>query len=140
LSGVVAAILNDREIVINLGAEAGAMVGMKFRVFDRPAEVRDPNTKEILGTVRREKVRVKVVAVQNKLSIGRTYETYEVHEGGGGFDSLGWARLLKPPRVVTHVRTLRYDDSGLDYGPLEEDKSYVKVGDPVESFEESAEA
>ena len=99
----------------------------------------DPATGADLGIVRRDKVKVKVVDVQAKLSIARTYETYEVRTGGIdlGLSARMFSQLFESPKVVTRVRTLRYEDGGLGYTPLDETESCVKIGDPVELLEES---
>jgi len=137
LLGQVAAILNDRELVINIGEEAGVKTGMRFKVLDKPKLVKDPSTKEELGTVTREKIRVKVTEVHPKLSVARSYQTYEVNVGGRGF-SFAMGDMYTPPKYVTRVKTLRFKDSGLDYGPLDESGSFVKLGDPVELIPKDA--
>jgi len=128
ITGRVAAIINERELVINLGEKANIKIGMKFNVLDEPTVVKDPDTKEELDVIRRVKIRVKIVEVRPKCAIARTYETYTVNEGGT-FLSID---VFKPRRIATRVRTLRYDDSGLDYAPIDEASSFVKVGDIVE--------
>ncbi|MCK4828677.1 hypothetical protein KA005_73785 [bacterium] len=129
ITGKVAAIVNERELVINLGEKANIKIGMKFNVLDEPTVVKDPETKEELDVIRRVKIKVKIVEVRPKCAIARTYETYTVNEGGT-FPSL--TNLFKPRRITTRVRTLRYDDSGLDYAPIDETSSFVNVGDVVE--------
>ncbi len=138
LTGLVAGILNDRELVINIGEQAGVKVGMKFKVLDKEVLVKDPATGEELGTVQREKIRVKVFDVQPKLAMARTYETTQVNIGGIGPDLSIMRGILAPPQWVTRVRTLAYKDSGLDYAPLNEESSFVKVGDPIELVEEAS--
>src|SRR5687768_10988114 len=79
LEGKVAAIINERELVINIGANKGVRKGMKFKVLaGEVTEVRDPETDEVLGTIEQEKVQVRVIEVQNKLSVCRTFRTYTV--------------------------------------------------------------
>ena len=99
IEGKVAAIINSRELVINRGAVAGVQEGMKFKVMDHLLEITDPESNETLGSLEREKVRVKVSEVHPKFSIAMTYETYEVSEPSltGIFAS----------HRVTRVRTLQ---------------------------------
>lgn len=139
MSGLVAAIVNEREIVINLGESAGVKIGMEFRVLDIPRTVIDPQTGKDLGIIEREKIRVRVAEVRALLSIARTYETYRVNEGGTGI-SWGSMILPEPPKLVTRVKTLRYEDSGLGDQPFDEKSSFVKVGDHVEAVEEQSAA
>ena len=49
LEGQVAAILNEREMVINIGEDAGVKRDMIFRVLDKNVPVKDPKTGEVLG-------------------------------------------------------------------------------------------
>ena len=127
--------MNTRELVINKGKKDSVEVGMKFRILDKENKVFDPETKEELGMIQREKVRVKIVEVQEKISVGRTYETYEFKTSGSGmFSSASMLDLLNPPRIITKVKTLSFDenDTGTGYEPLNEERSYVKVGDDAE--------
>ena len=146
ITGKIAKILNDRELVLSIGKEAGVKDGMRFKVMDKPAVVKDPDTGAELGVIARDKVKVKIVEVRPKMSIARTYETYQTNVGGtgpdlstvlGGVTSLAiMSKMFQPPKIITRVRTLRTEESGLDYGPLEETHSFVKVGDPVELIPE----
>jgi hypothetical protein len=139
LTGRVAAILNSRELVINIGAEQGVELDMKFRVLDEVKTVINPDTGKEIGEVQREKIRVKIDEVKENISIGRTYETYDINIGGSsGFfsGSSDIFRSLTPPQWVTRVKTLAYSssDTGLDYKPLDESGSFVKIGDSVQQI------
>jgi hypothetical protein len=127
LEGRVATIVSVREVAINLGARDGVEPGMIFAILaGMPLEVRDPNTREPLGEIDREKVRVKATEVFDRFSICRTYETYETP------DLLGFASVLPSLAGTRQVRTLKIEDSEEDLPPpLSEEESYVKVGDRV---------
>lgn len=136
LEGRVAQILNAREVVINIGSAQNVQRGMKFAILaETPVEVIDPITDEVLDTIDREKVRVEVSEVRERISICRTFRTRTV---GGRSGILGNYLLdfieaqkmyeYEPPRKV--VETLRVEDSQFP-PPLEEDESYVKVNDRV---------
>lgn len=123
IEGKVAAILNERELIINKGAEAGVKEGMKFKIVEPKVDIKDPDTGEALGTLVHEKIRVGIVEVQPKFSKARTYETF--------VDYIEPPRLplLPPPPMlpVTRVRTLTptsFRDFLLSADP-------VKVGDLV---------
>jgi hypothetical protein len=127
VQGKVAAVLNERELAINVGSSGGVQLGMKFKILADVAEVRDPDTGEILGVVRREKVRVEAVRVLERMSICRTYRTVGLDMNAllafGKF-GIGGTR---------HPETLKAEDS--EYlPPLSEEQSYVKRGDPVEEL------
>ena len=130
IRGKVARVLNTREIAINVGVEDGVTVGMYFNVMDLQYEdIRDPDTDEVLGSIERPKVRVKIIHVQEKLSLATTYRKERVNTGGN-FISLGpFARSLMPPNWVTRYETLSKIEEHRDV--LDEEDSYVKAGDLV---------
>ena len=131
IRGKVARVLNTREIAINVGVKDGVTVGMYFNVMDLQYEdIRDPDTDEVLGSIERQKVRVKIIHVQEKLSLATTYRSKRVNTGGRDFLSLGpFARSLMPPNWVTRYETLSKIEK--NRGVLDEEDSYVKIGDPV---------
>lgn len=126
IQGKVATIINERDLVINKGSDAGVTEGMKFKVIEPDLDIRDPDTGEPLGSISREKIRVKIVEVKPKFSIGKTYETYVDY-----VESVAKLPSLLPPsrQPVTRVRTLR-TSSDTSYPP-DERYGFVKIGDPV---------
>jgi hypothetical protein len=130
IEGKVARILNARELVINRGSEAGVAPDMVFAVLQVEKDILDPDTKQTLGSLETVKIKVKVVEVQPKMSVCRTFETIQVNVGGKGIDIGGLGGLLTPPKWVTRVETLQYADSRAFEG-LGEKGSYVSVGDKV---------
>lgn len=131
IRGKVARVLNSREIAINVGSENGVSEGMYFHVLDPNREdILDPDTKEVLGSVERPKVKVKVVHVQDKLSVASTYRKSHVNIGGKGLSGGYFGRMLAtPPKWITKYETLKTDEA--TWEDLDEFHSYVKVGDPV---------
>ena len=133
LEGKVAGVLSERELTINIGFASGVVVGMNFKVLSAEQyEVYDPVSNELLGVVDREKVRVRVVDVQEKFSICKTYRKWTT--SGGSLYNLTSASLASiaamaaGPRTV--YETLKSEDSSLP-APLSEEESYVKRGDRV---------
>ncbi len=141
IEGKVARILNSRELAINIGQEQGVAVGMKFDVMDPKGEdILDPETGEILGSLRRAKVRVKVTRADERLSVARTFRSTRVNVGGAGFDArtLGaFQDLFKPAKWITKHETLATREKTWD--DLGAEESYVSVGDPVEQVIENEE-
>lgn len=133
IRGKVARILNSREIALTVGATSGVVIGMHFDVMDLKGEnITDPDTGELLGSIERPKVRVQVTQVQEKLSIASTYKKERVNIGGtGGFlAEVGLvSRALMPPKHIVKYQTLKTDEK--TWEDLDEEKSYVKTGDPV---------
>ncbi|MBA7485856.1 hypothetical protein ES707_21407 [subsurface metagenome] len=131
LRGKVARILDSRNLVINIGSQQGANIGMYFDVMDPKGEdIRDPDTNEILGSLERPKVRIRITDVQDKLSVASTYKKTTLNIGGKGTAiSFGFAEALMPPKWVTKYETLKTDEK--TWEDLSEEESRVKSGDPV---------
>lgn len=131
IRGSVAKILNSTQVVINRGSEQGVKHGMVFEILDKNAtKIEDPETGKVLGNIDRPKVEVKIVIVDKKLSIAETFKTRRVNRGGNGSSFAG---LFSPPNYVDERETLKSEDKAWE--DLPEEKSYVKVGDPVRLVE-----
>jgi hypothetical protein len=132
IQGRVAKILSSRELVINRGTADGVRIGMVFDVLDPEAEnIRDPETDEILGSVYRPKLPLKVSATEEHLAVARTFRSTRVNVGGiGGFGASGAvSKLFQPPEFVEHHETFKADDAAWEH--IDESQSFVKIGDPV---------
>ena len=129
ITGSVAQILNSRELVINRGEEHGVVPGMHFEVLAPEAEnIRDPDTNEMLGSVDRPKVVLRIVQVQPKLSVARTFRSRRRNVGGMSAFAV-FDRLFEPPRYVTEYDTLKTSER--TWADLDESESFVKTGDRV---------
>jgi hypothetical protein len=130
IRGLVAAILNRREVVLNVGSRQGVTENMTFAILDEEgAEIRDPETGEVLGSVELPKVLVRAVRVQDSLAVARTYRKTSKNVGGVGLRS-PLAGLFEPPDIVEDLELLEV--SGKTYQEERDPKaSVVKVGDPV---------
>lgn len=134
ITGRVASVASDRELIINRGAQHGVTEGMYFQVKGSPADVVDPESGEVIGTISKVKVIVRVDEVADKFCIARTFRTRRVNVGGRSTLGAGLSDILQPPRWETRVETLRRDK--LADAPISERESIVAVGDPVESTNE----
>jgi hypothetical protein len=137
IEGRVAQILNARELVINIGARHGVKRGMRFAVLsEKPMEIHDPETDEVLDIVDREKVRVEAAEVRDRITICRTYKTRLVSGGGALWTSISASmrlqQMYEPPQSV--VESLSVEDSQFPK-PLDPEDSYVKANDRVVSVE-----
>ncbi len=131
IRGKVARVLNSRELAINVGSKHGVVAGMYFDVLDPKGEdITDPDTGVVLGSIDRPKVRVKIVSVQDGLSVASTFKKKQVNVGGSGtLAGHGLSDLFLPPKYVTKYETLKTDEK--TWENLSESESYVKTGDPV---------
>lgn len=128
IEGRVAQILNARELVINIGSKEGVKERMKFAILaEKPIEVKDPSTNEVLDYIDREKVRVEASEVREKITICRTYR---IKRSGGTRINYGAAiaQLLEPAQDIPE--TLDAKSSSLPR-PLSPEESYVKINDRV---------
>jgi hypothetical protein len=74
IEGQVAQILTSQQLVINRGESDGVEVGMRFAILTpKGADVKDPNTGEILGSIEVAKTFVKIIGAKDRLSVGRTF-------------------------------------------------------------------
>lgn len=138
IRGKVARILNSREIAINVGWDDGVDRGMYFDVMDQNhEEIRDPDTQEVLGSIQRPKIRVKITMVQEKLSLASTYKKKKVNVGGSGMEFTGLSRVLMPPEWVTRYETLKTEEKTWE-DLKAEGQSLVQTGDPVVQVSEQA--
>ena len=69
IEGLVARILNDESVVINVGSAQGVKEGMRFAIFTELDEVKDPGTGESLGRLELVKARVMASHVQEAMAI-----------------------------------------------------------------------
>jgi hypothetical protein len=130
IRGKVARVLNSRELALNIGSEHGVSEGMLFDVIDPKGEdIVDPDTGNIIGSLERPKVRVKVISVQSKLSVASTYKKERVNVGGVGIGTSAISQLFMQPEYVTQYETLKTEEK--TWEDISEEESYVKCGDPV---------
>lgn len=130
IRGKVARVLNSRELALNIGSQHGVREGMLFDVIDPKGEdIVDPDTGDIIGSLERPKVRVKVISVQDKLSVASTYKKERVNVGGVGIGTSAISQLFMQPEYVTQYETLKTEEK--TWEDISEEESYVKSGDPV---------
>ena len=127
IRGRVARVLNSQEVAINKGTKDGIRLGMIFSVLStKGADINDPETGELLGSVDVEKTRVKVTIVEERLSVASTFRTIRTNVGGRG---IGLANIFEPPKWETRVESLELDDTAKV--ELSESQTFVRTGDPV---------
>ena len=129
ITGSVAEVLNSREIIINRGSDSGVKEGLTFEVFAPQGEnVIDPETGDNLGSVNRPKVVVRIVHVEPRLSVGRTFRSTRRNIGGNSAIKL-FDKMFEPPQYVREYDTLRMGNR--TWEEIDESESIVKIGDPV---------
>lgn len=125
ITGKVARILGDEEVVLNVGSEDGVEEDMEFVIFSESDHIIDPDTGEDLGAIEIVKGRVEVYHVMEKISRARTL-TYQVRVPSPYERTfLGMGRLLAPD-YETRRRKLQVGEDQVS--PLDEDLA-VRVGD-----------
>ena len=128
IRGKVARVLNSREVALNVGASHGVVEGMQFDVLDPELQnIMDPDTDEVIGSVNRPKVRIRVSIIQDRFCVAHAFRRKRVNIGGRGF--LLDKSMFEPPKWVTRVESLKTSEK--TWEDLSEEDSYVKTGDPV---------
>ena len=127
IHGKVARVLTTREVALNRGSTDGVRSGMVFKILTpKGAEIEDPDTGEVIGSVELEKARVRVTSVQDRVSVASTFRTHRVNVGGSG---IAINRMFTPPKWETRIETLIADENATE--DLPEEESFVRTGDPV---------
>ena len=135
VTGKVAQIVSDQEVILNRGSDQGITEGDYFAILDpKTLEVEDPETSESLGGIRKVKIVVRVTSVAPKLSLARTFRTRRVNVGGNGYGGISSivAAMGEAPRWVDEVETFASPEDGpRQISPSE---SIVRIGDPIEKL------
>ena len=127
IRGKVARVLSIREVALNKGSVDGVRIGMVFKILSsKGSEITDPDTGEVIGSVELEKTSVRVMSVQDRVSVASTFRTHRVNVGGSG---IGLHSIFEPPKWETRVETLKTEENARE--ELPEEESFVKTGDPV---------
>ena len=131
ITGLVAELVSDRELILARGSDHGVKTGMYFAILDpRTNGIKDPETGEELGGFRTVKIVVRAVEVAPKLMLARTFRSQTVNIGGSAAGLSSIANMINPPNYVEKVETLRFDDSSPRR--IDPSQSVVAVGDPFE--------
>lgn len=141
IAGKVADILNERDLVINQGAESGVVEGMKFKVSEPEVAITDPDTQVVLGVLTREKIRVRVSEVYPRFAVAKTYETYPTRKLPGfyaldAFNPGGVAVNPAGSVAVSEVRKLKFGPAAAGWAFIDATGSSVSIGDPVVQLDE----
>ncbi|MFJ4044142.1 hypothetical protein ACIPV2_00165 [Microbacterium sp. NPDC089987] len=122
----VARVLNNTDLALNKGQDDDVQVGMKFAVLsDAGEEIRDPDTGEVLDSIRIAKTVVKVIHVASRSSVARTFRA---HTSPGIFGTFGHLN-----QGTTRHETLASDESRVQQ-ELDPKKAKVKVGDSAVQY------
>lgn len=130
IQGLVTQIVSNREVILNRGTEHGLKRGSYVAVLDPNTEsVRDPETGDDLGGLRRIKAVLRVVDVAPKIALAQTFRTRRVRVGGG-MGMLGMANTLAEPKYETRIETLQLDPQIST--PISAEDSAIATKDPFE--------
>ena len=131
IQGKVAQILNERDLVINKGANHGVTDGMLFQVTQPDVPINDPDSGAELGVLARDKIKVKVFEVYPLFSLAKTYETYRTSVLPPAEVALEMMR-----RTVTRTRKIIIPDPLHKSVIIDAEGSTVNIGDPVVQISE----
>jgi len=136
--GKVAALLDERGLVINRGSRDGVKKPMRFMIYAAHGKkIIDPDTKAELGELKLSKLAVQVVEVFPTYSIAETYKFRTVNEGGESNLFGGLTGYLSPPKYVKKYETFSIEEHTKKQ--IDEEKSIIKIGDIAEELLEEVE-
>jgi len=102
---------------------------MKFAVLNKKAlNIRDPDSKEPIGSIDLPKALVKVVRVAERVSVARTYRM-STRNIGGTLAIAALGRMLEPPKWVEVPETLKLDEGY--QAEIDEKESFFNIGAPI---------
>jgi hypothetical protein len=124
IRGKVARVLNSTDLAINRGTDDGVDVGMRFAILsDRGADIKDPDSDEVLDSIEIAKTLVKIISVTRHLAVGRTFRS----KGGGGIAAaLNMVGTQRDETLRTDERRLQQE--------LDPKDSFIKVGDEAVQY------
>jgi hypothetical protein len=126
IRGKVAKVLNDREVVINRGKDHGVELGTRFKLLET-VEIQDPDTRDGIGTITREKIRFMVVHLQPSMSIARTYETHTFGSSSASQTAERLLQSIRPQASMQRTDVKRIRPAGDSDEPV-----LVEIGDIVD--------
>jgi hypothetical protein len=109
ITGKVVEIKSPYSVVINRGHDNGVEEGMRFVIYEKGEELKDPDTDESLGNFEYVIAKVKVNYVREKYSVAETYENETIDLG----PLLGMASVATDfykPRTITSRIALPLDN------------------------------
>ncbi len=124
IRGKVAQVLSSRDFALNVGSANGVVVGMDFDVIDQ-AEIKDPDTEELLGHIELSKARLRVTDVQEKLAVATTYRETRTQRLDASLALGSFSRSLMPSSWLAEYESLKTSERPWDEG------STVSTGDSV---------
>lgn len=132
IRGKVAQIVSDQEVIINRGARDGVVPGMIFQIIDPDTvEIRDPDTGEVLGDVKKTLAFVRADEVSERLTLAVTFIQKQVNIGGTGISPL--SSMFSAPEWVSRTERFRIDDD--TPRKLDVSERTVHEGYPVEQVD-----
>jgi hypothetical protein len=137
ITGKILEIIDNRTVATNVGSSKGVEVGMIFQIIAKDGkEIIDPDTEEVLGTLKLPKSKVKVTYVEEKYSLAETFEYERINVGG--INTLqGFSNVFSAPKYIKKYKTFEIPDD--QKRSIEEEKSNVKVGDIITLAQDSGE-
>ncbi|NKX56282.1 hypothetical protein [Arthrobacter mobilis] len=136
ITGKVARLLDERELVINRGGEHGVMEGMRFRILsDKTYEVTDPDDDDVvIGELPITKTVVKVIEVHPRMCVAKTFRT--IPGTPGILTSTVWGSSFMGKSARTEEILIASDQEAFR-DTLTADDLAVRVGDIAEEYKEN---
>lgn len=128
MEGKVIRILNDTELLINLGSNDDVRHGQKFEIYEPGESVKDPSTHESLGTLDYIKANVEATEVHEAFSVVSHVTTNTETISKGGLAAFAQSSRKVTTRIV-HPLPVETDQ----IKPRNVKNKEIQIGDPVRS-------
>lgn len=122
ITGQVARVLSDQEVVLNRGETHGLSVGDYVGIINSTDTlIYDPVTEDGIDSIKVFKVSLRVTQVSERLAIASTYRMRRVNRGGiGSAAALGdMKRFITEPKWVDEIERMRVAREEVEDGPNE---------------------
>lgn len=94
-------IIDEYNLVVDAGKEAGVLMGSKVYLFSEPHDVKDPDTGKVLESlVRFRKARLEVTEVYKKVSLCESFERETLYTPFSLVPKFGNIRTIKSMRAL----------------------------------------
>lgn len=125
IKGKIIKILDQYNVIVNIGADSGIKRGMDFIIYSEGETVRDPESNEVLGKLENVKAKVKASHIQERFSILESSET-ETRRSSTPYAWLDFWSRFYPTETVRKPLPLETEPKAKG-----EQEKIVKVGDLV---------
>ena len=134
IRGKVAKILNEFQLVLNIGASEGVASGMQFIIYQEGEEILDPESGNSLGNLELVKGKIEIYHIQESLSLAQSKRLEDNQSEASTVLSARLAEVTPSARKKLESEHIRLNIKQSEISGLSA-TGPIKVGDLVRSIE-----